>query len=97
METNNWTTTNTGKVANSTSMSGGQVYWQVAANIRPNSTFTASFSYSLDGIYYATLEPDFTMINNWEFFVGYRYGIFNYATVGTGGSVTVESFTMEAT
>jgi len=32
--------------------------------------------------------------NHWQFFVGYRYAIFNYATQSLDGEVNVSSFTM---
>ena len=32
------------------------------------------------------------MDNSWQFFMGYRYAIFNYATQALGGSVKVSSF-----
>ena len=32
------------------------------------------------------------MNNAWQFFMGYRFGIFNYATQSLGGSVGVASF-----
>jgi hypothetical protein len=38
----------------------------------------------------------FTMNNSWEFFMGYRYAMFNFATQSLGGAVTVESFEMTA-
>jgi hypothetical protein len=34
------------------------------------------------------------MNNAWQFFMGYRYGIFNYATSSLGGTVTVARFTL---
>lgn len=34
----------------------------------------------------------FVLNNQWEFFMGYRFGIFNYATQALGGAVTVRSF-----
>ncbi len=36
----------------------------------------------------------YTMGNAWQFFMGHRFGLFNYATTALGGSVTVESFTL---
>ena len=33
--------------------------------------------------------PAFTLNNDWQFFMGYRFGIFNYATQALGGAVTV--------
>ena len=34
----------------------------------------------------------FTLTNDWQFFMGYRFGVFNYATSTLGGSVTVNQF-----
>ena len=34
------------------------------------------------------LGPAFVLNNAWEFFMGYRFGIFNYATQALGGAVT---------
>jgi len=39
----------------------------------------------------STVRP-LTLNNSWEFFMGYRFGIFNYATQALGGAVTVRSF-----
>ena len=39
------------------------------------------------------LGPAYTMWTNWAYFMGYRFGIFNYATKELGGSIKVESFT----
>ncbi|KAG8870434.1 hypothetical protein FRB98_001635, partial [Tulasnella sp. 332] len=36
------------------------------------------------------------MNTTWEFFLGYRFAIFNYATVALGGQVTVSSYTTSA-
>jgi hypothetical protein len=36
------------------------------------------------------------MNNAWQFFMGYRYGIFNYSTLALGGSVKVERFEISA-
>jgi hypothetical protein len=36
------------------------------------------------------------MTNAWQFFMGYRFAIFNYATQALGGSVGVSSFSLEA-
>jgi hypothetical protein len=32
------------------------------------------------------------MGNDWRFFMGYRYAMFNYATQALGGAVTVRRF-----
>jgi hypothetical protein len=33
----------------------------------------------------------------WQFFMGHRFGIFNYATQALGGTVTVRRFDLTAT
>jgi hypothetical protein len=38
------------------------------------------------------LGSSFTLNNQWRFFTGYRFGIFNYATQALGDAVTVRRF-----
>ena len=52
----------------------------------------ARFSYSTDGVNFAPLGPGFTLKNEWQFFMGYRFGIFNHATQALGGAVSVSRF-----
>lgn len=87
-----WNTTSTGSEAASAPLSGTKVWLRIAADIRPGANSKGKFSYSTDGTTFTSLGPDFTMNNQWQFFMGYRYAIFNYATESTGGSVTVRSF-----
>ncbi|GAA0402421.1 hypothetical protein GCM10009530_62960 [Microbispora corallina] len=87
-----WQTTSTGSEAASAAVSGGRIWLRVNADIRPGSGRQARFSYSTDGTTFTTLGPAFTLNNAWQFFMGYRFGIFNYATQALGGSVTVRRF-----
>ncbi|ETK32879.1 family 43 glycosylhydrolase [Microbispora sp. ATCC PTA-5024] len=87
-----WQTTSTGSEAASAAVSGGRIWLRVNADIRPGSGRQAKFSYSTDGVNFTTLGPAFTLNNAWQFFMGYRFGIFNYATQALGGSVTVRRF-----
>jgi beta-xylosidase len=91
---NSWNTTSTGTEAASAPLSGDTVFLRVSADIRPGANSQARFSYSTDGTSFMELGPAFTMNNAWQFFMGYRYAIFNYATVAAGGSVTVRSFSV---
>ena len=59
------------------------------ADIRPGAGRPARFSYSTDGVTFTRLGPAFTLNNAWQFFMGYRFAIFNYATQALGGAVTV--------
>ena len=90
----NWNTTNTGSESASMNVSGGRIWLRVNADIHPGSGRQAKFSYSTDGVNFTSFGPAFTMDNSWQFFMGYRYAIFNYATASLGGSVKVNSFTL---
>ncbi|MBO9555889.1 family 43 glycosylhydrolase [Cellulomonas sp.] len=87
-----WNTTGTGTEAASASVSGGRIWLRATADIRPGSGRQATFSYSTDGVSFSRLGPAFTLGNAWQFFMGYRFGIFNYATGSLGGAVTVQRF-----
>jgi len=88
-----WATVSTGTEVTSAPVSGGRIWLRLAADIRPGTGRQGRFSYSTDGVNYTQIGT-YTMGNAWQFFMGYRYGIFNYATTALGGSVTVESFTV---
>jgi beta-xylosidase len=88
----NWNTTGTGTEAASANVSGGRIWLRANADIRPGSGRQGRFSYSTDGVNFIQLGPAFTLNNAWQFFMGYRFGIFNYATSALGGAVTVERF-----
>ena len=87
-----WNTSNTGSVADSSPIAGDSIYLRVHADIRPGASRTARFSYSTDGTTFTELGPEFVLNNQWQFFMGYRFAIFNYATAALGGQVTVKSF-----
>ncbi|WP_433796701.1 family 43 glycosylhydrolase [Actinoplanes sp. CA-252034] len=87
-----WATTGTGSEAAGAGVSGGKIWLRVSADIRPGSGRTATFSYSTNGSTFTSLGPAFTLNNAWQFFMGYRFGIFNYATQSLGGAVTVNRF-----
>jgi len=91
-----WATTGTGSEAASAAVSGTRIWLRASADIRPGSGRQARFSYSTDGVTFTSLGPAFTLNNAWQFFMGYRYGIFNHATQALGGSVTVRRFEMTA-
>ncbi|GGL17591.1 hypothetical protein Sme01_71910 [Sphaerisporangium melleum] len=90
----NWNTTGTGTEAASAAISGGKIWLRSTADIRPGTGRQARFSYSTDGTNFTTLGPALTMGNNWPFFPGHRFGIFNYASQALGGAVTVRSFNL---
>lgn len=87
-----WRTASTGADTDSVPLGGKKVWLRAAADIRPGADQTAHFFYSVDGDHFEPLGKPFVMNNAWQFFVGYRFGIFNYATKALGGRVTVSSF-----
>jgi beta-xylosidase len=89
-----WATTGTGSEAAAAAVSGGRIWLRVNADIRPGSGRQARFSYSTDGTTFTPLGPGFTLNNAWQFFMGYRYALFNHATQALGGAVTVRRFEM---
>ncbi|WP_121154567.1 family 43 glycosylhydrolase [Micromonospora pisi] len=88
----NWDSTGTGTEAASANVTGGRVWLRANADIRPGSGRQARFSYSTDGVNFTALGPGFTLNNAWQFFMGYRFGIFNFASQALGGQVTVRRF-----
>jgi len=89
-----WQTVNTGTEIASAPISGGKIWLRVCADIRPGAKRTGNFSYSTDGATFKPIGASFVLNTEWMFFMGYRYGIFNYATQSLGGIVSVSSFTM---
>ncbi|WDZ82922.1 family 43 glycosylhydrolase [Micromonospora cathayae] len=87
-----WNTTGTGTEIASAAVSGGRIWLRANADIRPGSGRQARFSYSTDGVTFVSLGNALTLDSNWQFFMGYRFGMFNYATQALGGSVTVRRF-----
>ncbi|WP_327037827.1 family 43 glycosylhydrolase [Micromonospora maris] len=88
----NWDTTSTGSEIASAAVSGGRIWLRANADIRPGSGRQARFSYSTDGVNFVSLGNALTLNNNWTFFMGYRFAIFNHATHALGGAVTVRRF-----
>ncbi|EEY17112.1 glycosyl hydrolase family 43 protein [Verticillium alfalfae VaMs.102] len=91
----NGTTISTGRVEATAPVPAGarKVWLRAELDARPAGTRAANFLYSFDGKAFTTLGGTYQMTNGWAFFLGYRFGIFNYATKALGGSVKIESFT----
>lgn len=93
--TSGWTTNSTGSEVEGVDIDETSTIWLRAfANINPAGDRAANFSYSLDGEDFITIGTDYTLTAEWEFFMGYRFGIFNFATESLGGSVIVNSFAL---
>ena len=99
----NWVTNSTGTIAAtgpSLTSNTTEVWLRIEADITPafsNTTAvrTTTFWYSTDGQSFTQLGDPFLMTNTWQFFTGYRFGVFNFATKALGGKTTVKSFDLE--
>ncbi|GAA4309775.1 family 43 glycosylhydrolase [Streptomyces venetus] len=87
-----WNTTGTGTERAGASVPGGRLWLRAEADIRPGASRPGTFSYSTDGVTFTRLGPAFAMGNDWRFFMGYRFALFNHATQALGGSVRVTRF-----
>lgn len=92
MNTSGWATTSTGTEAASSPISGTTIWLRATADVRPGTGRQAKFSFSTDGTTFTAIGPAYTLNTDWQFFPGYRYGIFNFATSALGGSISVKSF-----
>lgn len=87
-----WQTVAKGREVARAPLVAGRVWLRVTADVRPGAPRTSQFSYSTDGVRFLPLGTPFPLNAQWQFFMGYRFGIFNYATQALGGSVKVLSF-----
>ncbi|KAF7593085.1 hypothetical protein BBP40_012030 [Aspergillus hancockii] len=90
-----WTTASTGTEEARTEVSTDEIFLRVNVDISVGSGRVGSFSFSQDGTNYTVLGGDFALKTAWQFFLGYRFGIFNYATAELGGKVTVKEFAID--
>lgn len=55
----------------------------------------ATFEYSYDGTAFSQLGPTYTLTRSVMGYVGYRFGLFNFATQALGGELRVNHCDME--
>jgi beta-xylosidase len=87
-----WNTTGTGGEASNAPVSGNTIWLRASADITPGAQRQARFSYSTDGVTFTPIGIAFAIDGTGDFLLGYRFGLFNYATQALGGVVTVRSF-----
>lgn len=58
-------------------------------------TDKAYFYYSLDGAFWTEIGESLQMVYLLKHFMGYRFGLFNYATTTTGGYVDIDYFRLD--
>jgi beta-xylosidase len=91
-----WVTASKGEDVESVPLTGKRIWLRASADIhadmRRDPDKKANFSYSTDGRNFKSIGRPFTLNNQWMFFMGNRFAIFNYATKKLGGAVRVKSF-----
>lgn len=90
-----WDTTSTGTVVATAPITTTKAWFRTALDARASGEKIADFFYSTDGTEFTQLGDSYTLWTNWAYFMGYRFGIFNYATEALGGSIAVSAFTSE--
>jgi beta-xylosidase len=94
--TNGWATTTTGTTVASASLPLGSTVWlRGTMQAAGSSAHGAWFEYSTDGHVFTALGGSYTLNQDFRYFIGYRWAIFNFATKALGGSISVSSFTQE--
>ncbi len=79
-------------VVESVELKQQKIWLRIDANFIPR-TDIATFSYSLDGKEWTKIGGNYRMGFDWQrFFMGTKFGIFNYATKKAGGYVDVDEF-----
>lgn len=95
---NGWTTVASGSTAASATVPGGvsSVHFRIIADVTVGGN-NAKFYYSTNGgSSFTQLGGSFVGTTDWPFFPGYRFGVFNFATSATGGSVTVNNWDLRS-
>jgi beta-xylosidase len=70
------------------------VYLKAECNFK-NLADVANFFYSLDGKTWKSIGNQLKMVYTLPHFMGYRFGLFNYATKEIGGSADFDYFHIE--
>jgi beta-xylosidase len=90
--TNGWSTTSSGNTSASATVSEGKIWLRGTMQTAPSSSHSVSFQYSTDGMNYIDLGVSYVLNQDYTFFMGYRWGIFNFALKELGGSILALSF-----
>ena len=94
--TNDATQASTPVEVASVPLNQSRVYFKVYTDYR-NNTDKAYFYYSLDGNQWTAIGSTLQMAYTLPHFMGYRFGLFNYSTKSTGGSVDFDYFRIAST
>ena len=78
--------------ADSVELTQDRVYLKIDFDFNSNKAY---FYYSLDGKSWTKIGDELPMVYSLAHFMGYRFGLFNYATKSTGGYVDFDYFRIE--
>jgi hypothetical protein len=91
-----WKCVSNGTVRSEIPWVGIRVWLRIKADMRAahaegrdNDARLATFEYSQDGIKFTQLGPHHALTKSTQGYVGYRFGLFNFATVALGGAIRV--------
>ena len=94
-----WVTVKKGEVVERTVLKAGKIWIRAHCDLTGGrvraGTSTSQFSYSHDGNNFTNFGCLHYTGTGKVFFLGMRYGLFNFATKALGGSVKIQSFTLE--
>ncbi|KAH0441205.1 xylosidase glycosyl hydrolase [Colletotrichum camelliae] len=94
---NSWKPSSKGsQISSATLTNTGTLWLRTSVNILPG-TRQGTFQYSTDGNTWTSFGNGVAIESSGLYFMGWRYGIFNFATKAKGGSVTVRSFAIDGT
>lgn len=96
-ESKDWEDVSKGSVKAETTPTQERIWLRIDANVAAacvdgyeNRPRHARFEYSYDGVAFTQLGPLFTLTNEPTGYIGYRFGVFNFATKALGGQLAVE-------
>lgn len=92
---NGWATNSNGTTTASITTKEYKVWLRGTMQAAASSAHGAWFEYSFDGSTFLPLGGSYTLTEDWHYFIGYRWAIFNYATKALGGYISVSSFAQE--
>lgn len=88
-----WETIDPGSIETEATIVDTKIWLRASLDVRASGTKEARFAYSFGGEDFIDYGGAYEMWTNWAYFIGYRFGIFNFATKELGGSIRVSSFT----
>ncbi|KAL4864364.1 hypothetical protein BDV12DRAFT_201231 [Aspergillus spectabilis] len=97
-----WEHISNGEVRAQTALAHYRVWLRVTVDMRSvfcgepqKATRNATFAYSYDGENFQQLGPAYALTKSMAGYVGYRFGIFNFATKALGGEIRVSHCDLE--